>query len=103
VSNWFSSISRSRCGNSIVTTPSGPSRILQAADEVVDVGHLGEHVVRDDQVGLPVARRRGLGRGRAEELDDSVGTPRSSAAFATLAAGSIPSTGMPFSTKYWRR
>ena len=51
VSNWFSAISRSRCGNSSVITPSGVEQPRHAGDEVVEVGHLGEHVVADDQVG----------------------------------------------------
>jgi hypothetical protein len=45
-------------------------RLAQATDEVVDVGHVGQHVVAEDQVGPGAARRRSGGRSRAEELDD---------------------------------
>ena len=60
-----------RCGNSIVTTPSGFSSSLHAGDEVVEVGHLGQHVVADQQVGaVPLAARAGSRARRAEELDE---------------------------------
>ena len=67
-----------------------------AADEVVEVGHLREDVVGDDQVGragprptmpLGAAPRRRTRRGSARP---SAARPR-----ATLAAGSMPSTGTP--------
>ena len=49
--------SRSRCGNSIVAAPVGASSDLHARDEVVEVGHLREHVVADDEVArCPSAR-----------------------------------------------
>src|SRR5208282_2818385 len=55
----------------------GLQQDLQAFHEVVEVGHLCQDVVSDNEVG--------------------------SAAFATLAAGSIPSTGTPKRTKYCSR
>ena len=70
VSNWFSAISRSRCGNSSVITPSGFEQARHAGDEVVEVGHLGQHVVADDEIGRAGPRRRSaLGERDAEELD----------------------------------
>ena len=93
---------RMRCGNSIVITPSGAKQDRDTRDEVVQVGNLGEHVVADDQV-RPLAGVHQLARGlTAEELHEGR-TPRSSAALATLAAGSMPSAGMPRCTKYCSR
>ena len=40
-----------------------------AAGEVVEIGHLGEDVVADDQIGAPAVRRQLVGQRHAEELD----------------------------------
>ena len=81
-------------------TPSGFSRMRHAGDEVVEVGHLGQHVVADDEVGL-LALRDELpsASSRAEELDRASARPCSIATLATLAAGSMPSTGTPSGKK----
>ena len=47
----------------------GREQARHAGDEVVEVGHLGEHVVADDQVGLPALGAQRLGERDAEELD----------------------------------
>ena len=74
---------------------------LHAFHKIVDVRHLRQNIVADDQIclfplGIPVRRRR------LPKNLTRVGTPFS-AATATLAAGSTPRTGMPFCTKYWSR
>jgi hypothetical protein len=65
---------------------------LHPCDEVVEIRDLGEDVVADDQARLAAFRNEPL-RSRASEELDKRGTPRSSAAVATLAAGSIPRIG----------
>ena len=75
---------------------------LQARDEVVEVGHLGQHVVADDEVGPASLRRELPGRRLAEELDqgrDALLLGR----LGDVGAGSIPGRGCPCATKYWSR
>ncbi len=69
VSNWLCSMSRIRCGNSIVTTPSGASSSVDPADEVVHVRHLRQDVGAEKEIGtLPLGHE--LSRGlAAEHLD----------------------------------
>ena len=77
-------------------TPSGFSRQLHAGDEVVEVGHLRQHVVADDEVGLLALGGQLLRRASRRRTRTSVGTPLLDApTSATLAAGSMPSTGTP--------
>ena len=71
---------------------------LHAGDEVVEVGHLRQHVVADDEVGLLALGGEPLGKRRAEELDQRRHAALR-AASATLAAGSMPSTGTPSGRK----
>ena len=47
---------------------SGARSAATPADEVVDVGHLGEHVVAEDELGLAALVGEPLGELRAEEL-----------------------------------
>ena len=82
--------------------PVRPEKRRDAGDEVVDVGHLGEDVVPEHEVG----RASLLGQAPAESAPKnsvSVGTPRATAASATFRAGSMPSTGMPCGRKCWSR
>ena len=58
-----------------MTTPSGLSRMRHAGDEVVEVGHLRQHVVADDEVGLRALGDQLLGEPRAEEIDAASGRP----------------------------
>ena len=89
VSNWLPSIIRTRCGNSIVRTPSRLEQDREAADEVVRGRGRGR--ARCCRAG---DRRRGRGATRSRAVSrpknrTSVGMPRLRAASATLAAGSI--------------
>ena len=74
----------------------------QALGEVEDVGHVGEYVVGDDEVGGPVPRRD-VAAGLLAEEQTSVGMPARDAASATFAAGSTPSARIPRATKCCRR
>ena len=89
------SMSRRRCGTSMVSRPPGASRSGQAGGEVVEVGHVGEHVVGDDQVGRTAARPRARARAPRRRTRTSVGMPAARAAAAMFRAGSMPSAGMP--------
>ena len=66
----------------------------QALAEVDDVRHVGEDVVRDDQVG-PAVLSATLAPVSSPRNITSVGTPLATAASATFAAGSMPSDRMP--------
>ena len=76
---------------------------LDARHEVVELGHLGEHVVADDQVGLPAGggqlaappSRRRARRGSARPCSPP---PRRRWRRARRRA-----RGSPRATKYWRR
>jgi len=61
---------------------------------------VGEHVVAEQQVGREPRAARSSAVSRPKKRT-SVGIPAASAAAATLAAGSTPSTGTPRATK-WR-
>ena len=99
VSNWFSSISRSRCGNSSVIDALRRQQMRHAGDEVVEVGHLRQHVVADDEIGVPAFGDQLRRQARTPKNSTSVGMPFSIATLATLAAGSMPSTGTPSGRK----
>ena len=75
----------------MVTVPVVGDQRAQALGEVDDVGHVGEDVVGDDQVGLAVPGRDVLCRSPRRGTSTSVGMPFSTAASATFAAGSMPS------------
>ena len=66
-----------------------------ARDEVVEIGDVGQHVVADEQVGRACPRRRAARRGVAPKNRQWSARPSATAALATLAAGSMPSTGRP--------
>ena len=51
-----------------VHQPAGLESRPQASNEVVDVWHVGQHVVADDEVGLPALCGQALRQGHAEEL-----------------------------------
>ena len=74
--------------------PRGFSRIGRPATKVVEVGHLGQHVVADDEIGLTPspASSRAVSCRRNEPAS---GRPALRAALATFSAGSMPSTGKP--------
>ena len=75
-----------------------------AGDEIVDVGHMGQHVLGGEEIGAMAVAAASRPRGLAcRRTRTSVGTPLPRAAAATLAAGSIPGTGMPSATKYCSR
>ena len=76
---------------------------LHPRDEVVQIRHLGEHVVADDEARPAAFRQRAARAVSRPKNSTSVGTPRSSAAAATFAAGSIPRIGTPVPTKCWSR
>ena len=92
VSNWFSSISRSRWGNSMVTTPPSASRVASPATKSFKAGTWASTL-------LPTSRSAETPRPasssalRFEKNAHSVGMPACRAASAMLAAGSMPSTG----------
>ena len=67
------------------------------ADEVVEVGHLGQHVVADDEVGRAARRATSsLGAARAPKNSrQRRDAALARAASATFAAGSMPRHGMP--------
>ena len=74
----------------------------EPADEVVEVGYVRHHVVRDDHVGGPVASRIASARSTPKN-PTIVGTPIASAAAAGPGAASMPSAGTPAATKLRRR
>ena len=76
--------------------PIGREEEADALDHTMDVGNMGHHVVRKDDVGPNALVDEAPGELGAKDLH-RVGIPRSSATFAMLRAGSIPSTGMPAS------
>jgi hypothetical protein len=72
--------------------PSGFKHDLHAFDEVIDVGHVGEHVIAQQQIGLlPFGGQ--FTSGLLPKNFMTVGTPLCMATSATLAAGSMPRTG----------
>ena len=74
-----------------------------AGDEVVQPRHVREHVVADDQIGR-AALDGELSRQRRRRRIPPTSARRSSrAAPATVSDGSMPSTGMPMSTKFFSR
>lgn len=77
-------------------------QLAQASGEVDDVGHVREHVVRHHQVG-PTVRTGDLPPALLPRKRTTVRTPRRSAAAATFAAGSTPSTGTPRGNRCWSR
>ena len=68
-----------------------PAAIAKPADEVVEVRHVRQHVVGDDEVGRD-RRSASMSRAvsRAEEARPRSARPRRAATSATLAAGSMP-------------
>ena len=75
MSNWSPSTSLTTCGTSTVTTPCGASTSLDAGNEVVELGDLREHVVRDDEVGGAALRHQLARQAGVEEVDDRLDTP----------------------------
>jgi hypothetical protein len=71
---------------------------LHAGNEIVEIGHVGQHVVPEQQAGRAMFRPKPRGGVPAKELGQ-VGMPFRRAASATLAAGSIPRTGIPMARK----
>ena len=69
-----------------------------AFDEIVQCGHVSQHVIGDDQIG-GLARCQLRGPAPSSKNATSVRIPFFSASAATFAAGSMPSTGIPFATK----
>ncbi len=67
----------------------------QRIDEPVSIGNVGEHVVRDHEVGVAVALRRVHVRRQRREMMSTVSMPLRRATAATFSAGSIPSDRMP--------
>ena len=89
VSNSLSSISRSRCGNSSVRTPSGFSRILSPSTKSFRSGTCASTLLPRTRS----AQRPSAANSFASSVPKnrtSVGTPFSTATLATFAAGSIP-------------
>ena len=81
----------------------GCQKGLHPRDEVVEVGHLSQNVVGDNQVGEPTGCGQSACALEAKEVHISWHTSRATAAAATFAAGSIPRQGTPRSTKNWSR
>ena len=91
-------INRSRCGNSIVIMPCGCRSTVEPRDEVVHVGTWARTLLpRTRSARIPA--RGQVARELGPKNRQRVGIPFSTATAATLAAGSIPSTGMPRATK----
>jgi len=78
--------------------PSGANRQAIPAVKVVEIGHLRQYVIADDEIGHAAFRYETPGETQPEK-STNVGTFLRRAASATLAAGSIPSTGTPSGKK----
>ena len=86
----------------MVTTPSGPSSVAMPATKLFTSGTWARTLlpmIRSATVPSPTS----FDASSAPKNSVSVGTPFSSATLATLRAGSMPRTGMPFSTNHWSR
>src|SRR3989442_1695129 len=95
VSNWFSAMSRMRCGNSIVTTPRGPRRCRSPLTKSFGSGTWARTFAPQ----IRSARFPSAASSRAicsPKKSTRVGIPFSTPPLAILAPGSIPSTGIPF-------
>ena len=79
----------------------GLERGLQPADEIVDVGNMGEDVVAADEVGRAVGQPRSASA-LAEEIDDRRDA-LASATSAVLAVGSTPRHGDARAWKFCSR
>ena len=77
----------------------GLQQTRDAGDEVVEVGNLRQHVVADDEIGLACLRPHSCSRARCRRTRPASECPCRRAASATLAAGSMPSTGTPSGRK----
>jgi len=98
VSNWLRSISRIRCGNSIVMTPAGAKSARSPRTKSLMSGTWASTLLPSTRSAAP--NSAAIARPVASPRKSTrVGTPRASAARATLAAGSMPSTGTPAATK----
>ena len=75
---------------------------LDAADEVIEIGDLGEDVVPDDQIGTCSLGGYSLGDCGSEEVDER-GDASLLGARSDVGGGSIPMTGIPRETKCCRR
>ena len=74
---------------------------LHAADEVVDVGHVRQHVVADQ--GRPGGPRRRVLRGLDPEEADSARDAGGDRRLGDVPEGSMPITGTPRALKYCSR
>ncbi len=75
----------------------------QALHEVVEVGHLGQHVVPDDEVGRRPFGDQGPCRRRPEELDERGDAPVARRPRRRSPPAPRRAPGRPGATKYWRR
>src|ERR671922_38526 len=94
VSNWLPSMSRTRCGTSIVATPSGASRIRIPATKSFTSGTCARTLFAATRSASPRSATSRSARS-APKKSTRVSTPRRRAASATLRAGSMPSAGLP--------
>ena len=82
-----------KCDNPVRRQQTGHS-----GGEVVEIGHLRQYVIADDEIGHAAFRYETPGETQSEKIDQCWTFLRR-AASATLAAGSIPSTGTPSGKK----
>ncbi len=68
---------------------------LEPADKIFQVRDMCQDIVADDQVGLAALRCQAIAQVSVPKNSTSDGTPTFSPAAATLAQGSMPSTGTP--------
>ena len=94
VSNWCSSISRRRCGNSIVTTPSGFRIRRSPSTKSWAFGTWASTLLPTIRSAVRPCSSSSRAS-RSPKKSTTVSIPRSFAAAATLAAGSIPSVRHP--------
>ena len=97
VSNRLSSISRIRCGNSIVTTPVGLSSTRMPPTKSLMSGTCASTLLPTIRSAWPLGARRCASSTPKNSV--TVGMPLAIAASATLAAGSMPRTPTPSSSE----